>query len=246
MNSVVNQVSRTLEKNLNTQHTFTVISDISIRVQSKIQTFGFWKDLSSFAQSWREWASNGYHGMPSDSLMQQIHRTDDQMQAARMQKYNIESMVDLEIEFYEQRRRVPIRTDKDLTDAASQGITRLAILTIFNALTRYLCPERGINITWPIDELGDLSPENIVKLFQMMKDNNIALFCAQPEVNRFVVEHFQHKVHFSKREGVRIMVPGDKQHRVNPLLTQAPSPSGGGIENAAAPSQATEGGAHVR
>ncbi|CAM4128969.1 ATP-binding protein [Vreelandella rituensis] len=245
MNNIVSQVSRTLEKNLNTQHTFTVISDISVRVQSKIQSFGFWKDLSSFAQSWREWASNGYHGMPSDGLMQQIHRTDDQMQVARMQKYNIESMVDLEIEFYEQRRRVPIRSDKDLTDAASQGITRLAILTLFNALTRYLCPERGINITWPIDELGDLSPENIVKLFQMMKDNNIALLCAQPEVNRFVVEHFQHKVHLSKLVGVRIMVPGDQQHRVNPLLAQAPSPSTSRVDNATAPSPTTEGANHV-
>ncbi|WP_017429339.1 MULTISPECIES: ATP-binding protein [Halomonadaceae] len=219
LNSIVDQVSSQLHRNLNTDHSFDVISDVSIRVRSRIHDLGFWSELAAFGESWRHWLISGSNELPSTELLSRMMLLEDQMQHARMKPDDLQSMVELEIEFYEQARRVPIRSDADLGEASSVGISRLAILVLFSALTRYLCPNPDICITWPIDELGQLAPENIVRVFTMMRERNIALFCAEPRLSHELQSHFSHRVALSNKRGVMTMAPDAETARDNPLLT---------------------------
>ncbi|QFU02080.1 hypothetical protein FIU83_10545 [Halomonas sp. THAF5a] len=210
-------ITRRLDNHLNTSHEFTVISDVSLRVKSKIHEFGFWRDLADFAAAWAEWAVTGFSELPGEALLTRLINIDGQLKHARMSTHSLASMVELEIEFFEQGRRVPIRTDSDLNASGSQGISRLAILVLFSALARYLCPDERVNITWPIDELGELAPENSVKLFRMMNDRNISLFCAEPRITADLLRYFENKVLLDKHKGVLRMVPKESNTH-NPLL----------------------------
>ncbi len=232
LDSSTKSITRRLDNHLNTSHEFTVISDVSLKVKAKIHEFGFWRELADFASAWADWAVTGFTELPGEALLQRLTTIDGQLKHARMSTHDLRSMVELEIEFFEQDRRVPIRTDNDLNASGSQGISRLAILVLFSALARYLCPDERVNITWPIDELGELAPENSVKLFRMMDDRNISLFCAEPRITTDLLRYFENKVLLDKREGVMSMVPKESNTH-NPLLaglvdrgaSEAPAPS---------------------
>ncbi|TLF52751.1 ATP-binding protein [Halomonas urmiana] len=232
LDSSTKSITRRLDNHLNTSHEFTVISDVSLKVKSKIHEFGFWRELADFASAWADWAVTGFTELPGEALLQRLTNIDGQLKHARMSTHDLRSMVELEIEFFEQDRRVPIRTDNDLNASGSQGISRLAILVLFSALARYLCPDERVNITWPIDELGELAPENSVKLFRMMDDRNISLFCAEPRITTDLLRYFENKVLLDKRKGVMSMVPKESNTH-NPLLAglvnraapEAPAPS---------------------
>jgi len=103
-------------------------------------------------------------------------------------------MIDMRLEMKENDRQVVIRTDADFLSASSTGLTYLAIMTVFMGLTRYLCPDLNTRITWPIDELATLSPNNISHLADMLEANNLTMISACPKLDRSLRKFFENKI----------------------------------------------------
>src|SRR5690606_15235086 len=129
---------------------------------------------------WHEWELTRHHDLPSETLRIGLSSLDKMFRSARMTTSALGSLVELEIQFTENGRIVPIRNDNDLRNSSSTGLSSIAVVVIFGGLSRFLCPDESVTITWPIDELGELHPSNIDKLFRMMDHKNIVLLCAQP------------------------------------------------------------------
>lgn len=218
MSRAVDRASRRLHSRLNTENAFDAITDLSVTIRSRLHRLGFWKELMAFHSAWSEWVAAGASELPGEILLDRIRRLQKGMQQDRMDGSDIHSLVDMEVEFYEQSRRVPIRTDADLENASSKGISRLAILVLFSSLTRYLCPNEDINLTWPIDELGELEMANIQRLFDMMEKRNISLFCAEPKYSPHIQHLFDNRITAHKDEGVRSMVSEQAASANNLLL----------------------------
>jgi hypothetical protein len=107
---------------------------------------------------------------------------------------SVESMVDMHLTMKENGREAVIRNDNDFLTASSQGLTYLAIMAVFMGLTRYLCPDKNTRITWPIDELGTLSPNNIARMAEMLEHNNLTMISACPKLDRPLRKFFENKV----------------------------------------------------
>lgn len=224
LDRAVSRASKQLSRHLNTDHDFDVISDLSVSVSSKIHELGFWNELTAFSKEWDAWVSSGANTLPKRDLLDRIMLIEREMANAQMNTGSMYGMVELEIAFYEQDRYVPIRTNADLGAASSKGISRLAIMILFSSLTRYLCPNPAINLSWPIDELGELATGNIDKLFDMMHQRNISLFCAEPKFSPELQDFFDDRIFISKEDGVRIIVPGEQEgEEGNPLLAHIES-----------------------
>ncbi|MDT8878358.1 ATP-binding protein [Halomonas saccharevitans] len=223
LDTMTSRVSRELEAQLNTQHEFSEISDVKVVVRSNIHEYDFWKNLSAFAQVWKAWGQQNFAGLPSTALLSSMSHVDKDLKAAKMATFDLKNLVSIEIQFREQGRLVPIRRDEDMKKASSEGLSNIAILILFSGLTRYLCRDPQVNITWPIDELGKLDPKNVAKIFRMMADYNITLLCAQPKLHSDVQRHFTQKVSLSKDGGVRIMRPREHDKGHNPLLGMSSS-----------------------
>ncbi len=198
MGSQVKHVANTLRRAINTDQQIDSLSDIEIVLEPRIYEDESWAPLRAFVESWRTWKLSHRREIPSDTLVGDFRQVISTLGAARMGN-NIESMVDMTIKLVENDRPVHIRNDNDFLNASSTGLTYLAIMTIFMGMTRYLAPDLNTRITWPIDELGTLSDNNIAKLADMLEQHNLTMISACPKLDHALRKFFENKV--SLRDG---------------------------------------------
>ena len=217
INKRVKHVSQILENKLNTEHDFDAISSIQVRLVSKVENFDYWSHLKSFASEWHDWNLTRNHDLPPESLQKSLQLLDSMFKRAKMSNNDIGSLVDLVINITENGRLVPVLSDSDLRNVSSTGLSSIVVMVIFAALTRYLCPDEKVSIIWPIDELGELHPTNVDKLFKMMDKKNIVMFCAQPAASHEFLKRYKYCYHLSQNYGVRDFVSVQRASEKNPL-----------------------------
>ncbi|MDR9469335.1 ATP-binding protein, partial [Marinospirillum sp.] len=193
MASEVVSVSNVLKRKINTDQQIESLRDIRVVLEPRIYEDAMWQPLKDFVAKWQAWRISNRKELPSDGLLRSFVLVADTLRDARV-KDNIESMIDMRLEMKENDRHVVIRTDADFLSASSTGLTYLAIMTVFMGLTRYLCPDLKTRITWPIDELATLSPNNISHLAAMLNAHNLTMISACPKLDRSLRQFFENKV----------------------------------------------------
>jgi Protein of unknown function (DUF3584) len=208
----VKQVSNLLKRAINTDQQIDSISDIQVVLQPRIYEDESWQPLKNFVDSWRNWQLSHRREIPTEVLVNDFHIVVTALRSARISN-NVESMVDMSLTLVENDRQVSIRNDNDFLNASSTGLTYLAIMAVFMGLTRYLCPDPKIRITWPIDELGTLSANNISRLAVMMDQANLTMISACPKLDHGLRKFFENKI--SLKDG-RVYIYGEHQTQQDP------------------------------
>ncbi|WP_165725278.1 ATP-binding protein [Pseudoalteromonas sp. SA25] len=214
----VRNVSAKLVKEINTSNNFDALDDIKIELVSKIDEFDLWSELTAFNSVWERWGELGTDSLPEKDFVTTFSSVISELKDSRISS-SIESLVDIDISMTENGRLVNIRTDADLKSISSTGISKLAVIVVFCGMTRYLCKDHNITIHWPLDELGELSDENVMLLFDFMDQNNISLFCAQPNPSVVLLRYFTSKNYVDKNLGIKKYV-SRKTNKQNPLIAQ--------------------------
>jgi len=227
----VSSVSRTLKQKINTDQQIDSLSDIQVVLKPRIEDDDSWAPLKAFTVQWRDWQSSHRREIPSDTVLSAFQLVTATLSSANLGE-NIESMVDMHLTMKENGREAVIRNDNDFLNASSQGLTYLAIMAVFMGLTRYLCPDNTTRITWPIDELGTLSPNNIARLADMLEHNNLTMVSACPKLDRPLRKFFENKVSIQKGRihNFEQAGPGTSQKALLSRLTQ---PSAGAVAEGA-------------
>lgn len=189
----VKRVSNQLRRRINTDQQIESISDIRVELQARIEDDDSWQPLKAFVDQWDDWHALHPREIPSDQIIAAFQRVTDTLKSASVGQ-SIESMIDMKLVMKENGRDVPIRNDNDFLNASSEGLTYLAIMAVFIGMTRYLCPDLNVRITWPVDEIGKLDPNNISRLASMLEHNNLTMISACPELNRPLRKFFENKI----------------------------------------------------
>ncbi|MGK0523939.1 MAG: hypothetical protein ACI92N_001574 [Pseudomonadales bacterium] len=189
----VKAVSSLLKRKINTDQQIESLSDIQVVLEPRIYEDETWQPLKEFVAQWQTWIHMNRRSLPSDAVLRRFKLVTDTLSDAKV-KDSVESMIDMRLEMKENDRQVVIRTDADFLSASSTGLTYLAIMTVFMGLTRYLCPDLNTRITWPIDELATLSPNNISHLADMLEANNLTMISACPKLDRSLRKFFENKI----------------------------------------------------
>lgn len=216
----VKQVSNQLQRAINTDQQIESISDIEVVLKPRIYEDESWIPLKNFVEHWESWQLSHRTDIPSDELVSDFHQVVNTLRSARVRN-DIESMVDMSLHLRENERPVAIRNDSDFLNASSTGLTYLAIMAVFMGMTRYLAPDLNTRITWPIDELGTLSANNISRLASMLEKQNVTMISACPKLDHGLRKFFENKI--SIKDG-RVNIFGHhcagKDSGQNQLFTQ--------------------------
>ncbi|MBY5938914.1 ATP-binding protein [Marinobacter nauticus] len=217
----VSSVSRTLRQKINTDQQIDSLSDIQVVLKPRIEDDDSWAPLKAFTVQWRDWQASHRREIPSDAVLSAFQLVTATLSSANLGE-SIESMVDMHLTMKENGRDAVIRNDNDFLNASSQGLTYLAIMAVFMGLTRYLCPDNNTRITWPIDELGTLSPNNIARLADMLEHNNLTMVSACPKLDRPLRKFFENKVSIQKGRihNFEQAAPGTSQKALLSRLTK--------------------------
>jgi len=219
LNRKISSVSKQLESSINTANKFPALDDIRVTLQSKIQDFNNFGELKLFNSAWNDWGEKGRNSLPDKTFLRAFSDTIDALKSGGLSN-NLDSLVDINISLRENGRPVVVRCDQDLVGASSNGVSILAVCVVFCGMTRYLCNDDSVNIHWPFDELANIHESNIILLFEFMNENNITLFCAQPNLSVVLMRYFPIKIQVEHNKGATRYTPRDRKTK-NPLLEMA-------------------------
>ena len=196
---------------------FNAISDITLKLISRIDELEFWSDLEKFYKLWDRWVSDGQHGLPPKEIDKQfVHVT--QVLSRSNTKTGLQAVFDLEIHLRENGQLQTARKDEELEAISSNGLSYLILVTILAGITRMLCRDQSVKIHWPMDELGVLAPENIPKLFALLNQHNIIMVGGFPTSDPNLLQHF--KDHHQVRPGEGIAELVLEQDKLAALMLQ--------------------------
>lgn len=220
LTSQIKKVSSELEKKINTEQKIENLTDIRILLTSRIEEEECWSSLIRFNNEWDTWNLNREQDLPPESLINALKDALDTLSIARITN-DIGSLVDLNLSMTENNRPVTIRSDSDFDKVSSNGLSYLAICVVFLGMSRYLCPDLSVKLTWPVDELAALSLKNVAKLFEMLDSANISMFSAFPSEDTNLLKFFKNKNLIDRTKGVRaikVNEPLDKDALKNQIL----------------------------
>lgn len=199
----VTRVSRQLKQKINTDQRIGSLSDIELVLESRIHTaIDGWEQLKLFVAEFSSWHSIMSNELPPESLEQALESVIVLIDPDTVQT-KIESLVDMKIKMTESGRPTEVSSDESFEDSSSNGLSYLALIVIFVGLSRYLCPNHDIQLTWPIDELASLDPMNVSSLFTMLNNNNIWMLSAFPSTDFNLLQHFDHRYLLDRTDGAR-------------------------------------------
>jgi hypothetical protein len=130
------------------------------------------------------------------------------------------SLFDIEFTITENGHVKHARNAKELKDVSSTGLSYLALITFFTGVTSMLRRNNPTVICWPIDELGDLAPENIEAMMNMLEQQNIHILSATPTADRHVLGLFKRRYQLDKQKLHEVNLPESKLGRLLNQINQ--------------------------
>lgn len=192
-----------LKQKINTDQRIGSLSNIELVLESRIHTaIDGWEQLKLFVEEFSGWHSIMSNELPPESLEEALESVIVLIDPETVQT-KIDSLVDMKIKMTESGRPTEVTSDESFEDSSSNGLSYLALIVIFVGLSRYLCPNHEIQLTWPIDELASLDPMNVSSLFTMLNHNNIWMLSAFPSTDFNLLQHFEHRYLLDRTTGVR-------------------------------------------
>lgn len=223
-NRVVDQVSQSFAAQLELHNPFSELTDIRVVLSSKVTQLQIYDRLQSFDSVYVRWEQESgtrlrEDTVPEEEFLELFRQVSDALADGEINSGDLTSLVEMDVSMSENGRPVHVRNDDDLGRVSSRGLSRLAIIVLFCGLTRLLCRDRRIMVHWPLDEIGEFYHEKLIKLFKLMDDYGIALFCAQPNPSSALMGYFRNKNFIDRSRGVlssSSSFVADPEH--NPLL----------------------------
>jgi len=168
------------------------VSDSAVRIHSRISELDFWPELKAFVTAFDEWRDEGFKRMPNESYINSIRRAIDIIGRSAFTG-GISGLLEIELHLREGNSDLIIRTDRQLNESSSHGMAYMILCKFLLAFTRLLRNKADVTIHWPIDELGTLHHDNIKKIFDACKNNNIQILGAFPNPDSAVLNLFTHR-----------------------------------------------------
>lgn len=166
------------------------ISSTEVGLESKIKSLDYWDVLKGLVVEYDKWSDDGFAGLPSEAFLAALSDMKNILPKVSG-NMRLEDLFDLYIRVTEYGKSpIDIRTDTQLNGLSSNGMKYLIECKLAMAFTRMLTPSPQTVIHWPVDELGELHGENIVKLFSMLDKNNIVMLGALPQTSQSLRQHF--------------------------------------------------------
>ena len=222
----VKRMSKELDEYIQIQNPFEDVKNIKLSVSSlideKMPVYGQMKKLKDqFALS--PLSKVVYESdevvLPESELISSLNTVMTSLRSTNFNQKSKNDLVTMSISLVENGTLRVINSNTTFRDFSSKGLSRLVILMIFSALTRYLNQDPELKIHIPFDELGEISQVNCVRLFRLLEDRNIRVFCAQPDVNEHLYSFFEHKYLIDINNGLKqVKVDESFLSESNPLL----------------------------
>ncbi|WFP49299.1 ATP-binding protein [Methylomonas sp. EFPC3] len=201
-----------LSKYVSEERYFAALGEITVNVRSKMSDLEYWQPLKKFGDHYCQYRDiaelSGTHEIPED-LVQAMGELTALLPAKGFEINHI-SLFDIEFSIFENGQLKHARNSRELKDVSSTGLSYLALITFFTGVTAMLRKQNRTVVCWPIDELGDLAPENIEAMMNLLAKQNIQILSATPTADRHVLGLFERRYLIDRQRLHEVELPESK------------------------------------
>ncbi|MCQ8129681.1 ATP-binding protein [Methylomonas rivi] len=201
-----------LSKYVSEERYFAALGEITVNIRSKMSDLEYWQALKKFGDHYGQYRDNtdlsGSHDIPVGLVLAMSELT--ALLPATGVKIKHLSLFDIEFSIFENGQLKRARNSRELKDISSTGLSYLALITFFTGITAMLRKQNPTVVCWPIDELGDLAPENIEAMMNLLAKQNIQILSATPTADRHVLALFKRRYLLTQQKLHEVELPPSK------------------------------------
>lgn len=213
---IIKQTGQSLSSHVSEKQYFNALGEIKVTIRSKMNDLEYWQSLKNFGDNYHQYRDQrdltGNTEIPN-TLIEAMGELTSLLPESGISIKHL-SLFDIEFTISENGQVKHARNAKELKDVSSTGLSYLALITFFTGVTSMLRRSNPTVICWPIDELGDLAPENIEAMMSMLEQQNIHILSATPTADRHVLGLFKRRYQLDKQKLHEVNLPESKLGRL--------------------------------
>jgi hypothetical protein len=205
-----------LSRYVSEERYFAALGEITVNIRSKMSDLEYWQALKKFGDHYGQYRDNaelsGQEDIP-DALVQAMGELTALLPATGVKIKHL-ALFDIEFSIFENGQLKHARNARELKDVSSTGLSYLALITFFTGVTSMLRKQNRTVVCWPIDELGDLAPENIEAMMTLLENKDIHILSATPTADRHVLGLFKRRYLIDRQKLHEVELPQSKLDRL--------------------------------
>ena len=178
--SAITGLSRELQESLAADMVFEAIRSLHLRLSALVERRPYWDALTRVAIEHEKWQADGYAGLPGKALLDELQDFARHLPDGSLAE-RPETLMDLEIEVDDGNEVKRVRSEADLRQVSSNGLSYLILCVIFVAFANRARRQHELWLTWALDEISTIDEGNARALLDMLNRNRIRLLSASPD-----------------------------------------------------------------
>ena len=191
-NTKVQKFNRELQENLDTNLSFSSISEVCVEIVCTLTELKFWPAISEMAEIQEQWSGMAQDDLPPMNFASSLENLLESWEIKSGIRAELKNLIRIQGHVVENCSRREFRRSSDLKNISSKGLSYLILTIIFVGFINRIRKGSSVNITWAIDELKEIDIGNVQSLVDMLTRNNITLISAFPDPDPLTLELFKH------------------------------------------------------
>jgi hypothetical protein len=177
---------------------FAQIRQFEFKVSSRIHEMSFWDDLTNYEQQYKRWSGMGGEYLPTDGFMEALRTIERQIEDGAFTS-NLSDCFDVSVTCNDQGRVKVATNNAELIHLSSTGLTKIIVAMIYVSLFELLRNEADFQMSIPIDEALELSPENYVALVSYFNERGLSMLACFPGGAPELLRQFNNRYSLERR-----------------------------------------------
>ncbi|MGO3987222.1 ATP-binding protein [Pseudomonas sp. SAS7] len=177
---------------------FAQIRQFEFKVSSRIHEMSFWDDLTNYEQQYKRWSGMGGDYLPTDGFMEALRTIERQIEEGAFTS-KLSDCFDVSVTCNDQGRVKVATNNAELIHLSSTGLTKIIVAMIYVSLFELLRNEADFQMSIPIDEALELSPENYVALVNYFNERGLSMLACFPGGAPELLRQFNNRYSLERR-----------------------------------------------
>jgi chromosome segregation ATPase len=180
--SDINAFSLRVNSYLEKKTVFSALGKISINLTPLLESHEVFSALKSFKKTYEAWSKNNQQSLPPESYGVAMSEVLTKFTHNKLVERH-SNLYDISFEAVVNNERKIARSGNDLKDISSNGMSYLILLAFTTSLGSMIKGTQDVDILYGVDELGEISVENVDSLFAMFDKEKDTIFTAIPNAD---------------------------------------------------------------
>ena len=220
--SSITSLSRQLQDSLASDLVFEAIRSLQLRLSALVDRRPYWEALTRVMAEHDKWQADAYAGLPGQPLLNELQDFARHLPDGSLAE-NPNTLMDLEIEVDDGNEKKRVRTEADLRQVSSNGLSYLILCLIFVAFANRARRDSDLWLTWALDEIGTIDEGNSRALLQMLDRNRIRLVSASPDAKESLQVLFNYRYEILPEFEIRRLLNEDEISSPGAIGNQTPA-----------------------